>query len=194
MTSAQRPVFRGVIVAGAIGLLLSWAPPFADVVFADGQVHVLDETNPIQHAGVQVRSRGAHSPTTVRLVDGGKIGDHLFAFGTAVVEISGGGVGDDVELHQKSVATITGGRLGNDLEARDQSKITWSGGSLEDALEASDTAVVTVVGQNFNFPYGPVANLSGQLTGTLADGTPIGPDFSRDAGASIILAAPPPTH
>ena len=46
-----------------------------------------------------------------------------------------------------------------------------------------------ISGFGFNFPLGPIADVSGILTGVLADGTAINVDFGRASGAQIVLVA-----
>lgn len=62
---------------------------------------------------------------------------------------------------------------------------------LDVNLFANDTTAINIFGPSFNFPFGPIAPLSGVLTGTLSDGNAVNGDFGRDSGAQIILIEVP---
>lgn len=50
-----------------------------------------------------------------------------------------------------------------------------------------DYSVITVAGSGFNYPYGPISDASGTLTGTLASGDAINAGFQTYSSASIVL-------
>jgi uncharacterized protein YjbI with pentapeptide repeats len=91
---------------------------------------------------------------------------------------------------------ISGGVFNGDVQAGEIDGSQWgqvviSGGSFNGSLLAiGDNSLITVVGADFNLPYGDITAASGTLTGNLADGTPIDVPFSRPGTGTITLACP----
>ena len=57
------------------------------------------------------------------------------------------------------------------------------------SVVAVDLSEITIIGSEFNLPLGELSALSGTLTGTLADGTPLNVELGRESSATITLAA-----
>lgn len=132
-------------------------------------------------------------------------------------------LGRSVVVGPLGSARILGGTLLKSIESEGDSQIfggtiqpivngqavsTWggetvvAGGQIEGSLFASTGGVIRVIGRQFNLPFGPLEPFSGQLTGTLADGTPIDVPFLRgntpvgeiilEPGSMDPVALPPP--
>jgi hypothetical protein len=82
--------------------------------------------------------------------------------------------------------------------ASDSATISLRGGSFELPagessvhLNAANTSTIYVYGDEFNFPFGPIADLNGTLIGQLLDGNSIDWSFLRDTTAQIVLVPEP---
>jgi hypothetical protein len=91
--------------------------------------------------------------------------------------LSGGSYAQGLWVHVVSTATIYGGTYGLNPHT--------GGGNY--SLVVEQLGSLQIYGYGFNYPYGTIADLSGNLTGFLADGTPIDLPFSRAADATITL-------
>jgi hypothetical protein len=69
------------------------------------------------------------------------------------------------------------------------SSVVIHGGQPGTQLFSLEDAKITLFGTEFSLPLGPVAALNGQLSGTLADGTPFFCSFGRASSAQIVLAS-----
>lgn len=84
---------------------------------------------------------------------------------------------------------MEGGALRGGLTVRGGRAIV-SGGHLTEVGVASD-GIAVLRGTNFDRPMGTVADTSGRVTGTLADGTPLDASFWRDSEASQLVLPEP---
>ena len=91
----------------------------------------------------------------------------------------------NVGAYDVAMVDVFGGSFPDGLFAHDNGQIHISGGELEKSILAFETSEITVSGSGFNYPLGPIAALSGTLTGLLSDGTPIDIDFGHATTASI---------
>jgi hypothetical protein len=87
------------------------------------------------------------------------------------------------------------------LECRDRARMLVSGGELAINMQGQSHAPLvllsgesrlTLVGSGFNYPLGLVADPTGVITGTFADGNRIEIEFSRAPGAELVLVPEPP--
>lgn len=72
-----------------------------------------------------------------------------------------------------------------------------SGGPFDSGLGAFDSSVISLFGSGFSIngvgvEFGPIAELSGSLAGTLADGNAFNLPFVQDSPGQITLSAPVP--
>jgi len=90
---------------------------------------------------------------------------------------------------------ILGGSI-QKIVAYDSSIVHISGGTIGLVQAGYDddghTSIVTILGTDFNYPYGAIPDDAGTLTGTLANGDPIDAPFEIHSDASIVLAVPEP--
>ncbi|MEM7785820.1 MAG: PEP-CTERM sorting domain-containing protein [Planctomycetota bacterium] len=112
-------------------------------------------------------------------IAGGQILDDVFASGDSFVSISGGVIADDLEAVDNSQVVMTGGTIGEDIEVSGGS-IRILGGQFAASgigrIGLGDGGLITLVGSNFSIngnSIGPgnVTEMSGFLSGTLADGS-----------------------
>jgi hypothetical protein len=89
-------------------------------------------------------------------------------------------------------ATTTNAASG--LSAADNSQVSVSGGSFTASgatsnlgLDVLDNAEVTLFGNDFNYPFGPISDLTGTITGTLESGDSINFSFSQSRSGQIII-------
>jgi energy-converting hydrogenase Eha subunit B len=160
---------------------------FEETDFGDGALHAISTT---VADGVLARDGTSAAPTTVEVAAGGQIGGDLRAVGHSRVRVAGGSISGNVIASDDAEAEIVGGTLLAGLLANGQGHATISGGFIA-SIFARDTSRVDLQGTGWNLPLGDIAAVSGTLTGTLADGTPISATFQRDAGATIHLAPEP---
>jgi hypothetical protein len=112
-----------------------------------------------------------------------------------LVVVAGGSFPNGIDIAGNAEVTIADGTsvLGN-LFLRSSGNLDVIGGSFPGGaqlLEVRDTANVSFYGSGFNYPPGSIFDLTGTLTGTLADGTPLSLDFERAFTASITLLPEP---
>ena len=93
-----------------------------------------------------------------------------------------------VRASGSSLVEIDGGAIVQDVEARDSAFVGISGGTFLDTLIAWDVAVIEIRGIAFDVPFGPLAQTTGILTGTLLDGSAFHVGFFRTPGARIARA------
>jgi len=138
----------------------------------------------------------------------------LFAYGTSTVNVTGDSMGEIWAACDSSTMNVFGG-TSDHLQARDSSRVNISGGSFWPAASESATititggtigglsagndwggphdCVITVAGSGFNYPYGPIPDAAGTLTGMLANGDSISAGFGIYRNASIVLVPEPST-
>lgn len=139
-----------------------------EIDYRDGALHVVD-TVLVDSELVFVLS-ATSAPTTLRLVAPGVVsGDVRVDYG-GVLRMEGGTIGGEIHAYGGGRAIVSGGAVGT--------------------MRAFGEGLVRVLGTDFDRPYGPIAEISGALTGTLADGTPLAVFFQRDAESSIVLPEP----
>ena len=135
---------------------------------------------------------------------GGSIGDDLNVRNRGLANVYGGSIVGWVQTRNRSAANIYGG-WSNVLGARnhsllnaysgsfefiqidDYSVANIYGGSIGAALFTRDYSVANIYGVGFNYPYGPITDTSGILTGTLSNGKTLNVEFRRDDLSSIQL-------
>ncbi len=139
---------------------------------------------------------------------GGMVGGELRARETSVVNILGGSF-DDVIADGAATLNVSGGHFDDLLLAEDTSVVNIRGGGVEavkgshdsrifisggfvDGMVTEHSASIFVSGSGFNFPYGPIEQRFGVLSGTLANGDPINANFNINAGSIVLVAVPEP--
>ena len=83
---------------------------------------------------------------------------------------------------------LLGGAVNGGLNPGSVADWHVEGGEFDDLVAVSN-ATVTIVGSDFNYPYGPLPT-SGTLTGTLANGDAVNATFARASTATITLPEP----
>lgn len=127
---------------------------------------------------------------------------------------SGGGAGLGILGYNSSVINIygghiTGGNVGNYgggisfcIAAYNFSTINIYGGSMirgssgsgiSKDIGAYNGSTIKIYGTGFNYSYGPINSISGNLTGTLSDGTLLDAKFYQNAPGLIVLIPEPAT-
>jgi hypothetical protein len=192
------------------------APAVGAFIYDDGLYHVINDDSHSNETVIVQDSAGG-DPTTVGVISGGIIGKDPSApsvqvFGNSVfnlnggtttgdiastnmatVTISAGFAGGDVHIHGQSTLNFTGGSNSGDVRAFQSSTINISGGQQtivggSDGIGAiHDTAKISIFGTSFNFALGPLADLSGVLTGTLFDGTSLNNSFVQQVPGQLVL-------
>jgi probable HAF family extracellular repeat protein len=114
--------------------------------------------------------------------------DFVHANNLSTLNVSGGTFGS-FWAHDSSTVTVCGGSL--PVWAEQDSRAEISGGTIL-FIKAGDAggshhSVVTISGTGFNYPYGEIPDMSGTLTGVLANGDPINASFEIYDNASIVL-------
>ena len=102
-------------------------------------------------------------------------------------------VGDGLSAENNSRVAISGGSVAGRLRAYNNSLVTISGGYVGDMLTVDDNGQVIVIGSDFNFGLGRIAETEGVLTGTLQNGDSINFSFHQYSANSSIVLIPEPT-
>ncbi len=135
----------------------------------------------------------AYGTSTVNLM-GDSRGEIWAAYDSSTMNIRGGDT-DFLQAHDSSEVNIYGGSFWP--SARDSSEVNIYGGTINSLWSGEElgehTSVITVEGSGFNYPYGPIPDESGTLTGMLASGDPINAGFEIYSNASIVLVPEPST-
>ena len=105
--------------------------------------------------------------------------------------MSGGQVAE--VLASAGVLTVSGGAILGNVQVERLANMEISGGDFGGSLFALDSADVAIFGEGFNFPNGEIMDITGTITGTLADGTVLDLDFGRASTATIRLVPEPST-
>ncbi len=107
-----------------------------------------------------------------------------------------GGTIDRLFIEGASVATLYAGTItgnvGFAIETRGTTHLSIFGGGFP-SLVSIDQSTVEIIGSGFNLPLGNITALSGTLTGSLSDGTPLNISFGRASTATITLVPEPNT-
>jgi hypothetical protein len=98
-----------------------------------------------------------------------------------------------LDLFGSASLTMTGGSIDQHLHTRDSTSVVITGGDVGPSLTAAELATIEIYGSGFNFPLGDLPVGSAQLTGLLADGTPIDTIYGRGENARITLIPEPST-
>lgn len=119
----------------------------------------------------------------------------LRASDQAMVSLSGGFY-EIIGAAGSSTMHVSGGDNISSLAATDASRVAISGGSFRHFYAGGSyggphTSVITVQGVGFNYPLGAIADASGRLTGTLANGDPLDVTYEVYSPASIVLVPEP---
>ncbi len=143
---------------------------------------------------------------TIGIFNGGSIAEDLYAEGQASITVTDGTFNDDFQLFDEASAIIYGGTIHGDIELLDDSYLEILGGTFVEDLEVDSMAVIrggsflmqgieyglataggTIVLDGSGFAldgapvdFGDLAALSGNLTGTLADGTALDVTVNRN--------------
>jgi formylglycine-generating enzyme required for sulfatase activity len=210
----ETPFFPLIATATPEGLALlnnGLAPPeSANVVdYPNNPILVVDVRNaecPPDLSDPRNACANPGDPTDLDVRTGGSLA--LLRVGdTSRVTIEDGAV-DALELYEAGRARIEGGSVPL-LTGQDASDVMLAGGALSewfadetstglvtggalDEIDAGDTALVRIAGSGFEIggnpaPFGPVANLSGVLTGTLLSGDPLSTAFTVGTTATLHL-------
>ena len=123
-------------------------------------------------------------------VSGGSNDGDLRAYDSSTVHFSGGEIDNDTYAYDSSTVHVSGGEPRR-VHAYNSSTVNILGGSLR-SLEAGSidgihTSVITIAGTDFNYPYGPLSDSSGTLTGIVASGESIDVEFEIYSNAAIVL-------
>ena len=132
----------------------------------------------------------AHDQSTLNVSGGGT--ELLYVYDESVTDFSGGYY-ELVKVRDSAHMDIRGNAKMDMLSASGTSTMDIFGGDLS-WPEASGSSVITIHGTDFNYPYGEIPDVSGVLTGTLANGDLIdGLPFHIYDDASIVLVPEPST-
>lgn len=128
--------------------------------------------------------------TSTATMTGGNVRGHFSLLGNSRLTLSGGSVIQHIYLNNDSVLILQGGSIGRELFAEDNSSVEMSGGWIDEIMHARHDAEITIIGTGFNYPLGYIADASGTLTGTLANGDPIEIPFIIEGNGAILLKDP----
>jgi hypothetical protein len=131
----------------------------------------------------------ANGSSAVGMSNGAVSGD-LIANNSSTIAVSGGSVAGSVIAFDSSAVTLAGGFVTGDLVGFDSASVTMNGGWVGGKLLAVESSAITLFGTGFAVDgtpvgYGPIAALSGTLTGTLLSGDALGNPFCH-AGCTQI--------
>lgn len=157
----------------------------SNTVFFDLQVFLQNATGEVSGGSMRLLQITHGSQL---LMTGGEIRGQLVVADSSFARLQGGNIQERLIGNDNSSIEISGGNI-REAATHGTAQISIFGGSFDLLVAAVESSLITIIGDNFNFPLGPIANLSGTLTGTLGVGTPISVDFIRATTAPIILAA-----
>jgi hypothetical protein len=123
-------------------------------------------------------------------ISGGTIGGKLISCNNSQLTITGGSRLRSIEVYNQSQVILSGGSTAENIMTNDDSYVFVSGGFIDGMLNPKHNSQITVYGTGFNYPrLGYIADTSGTLTGTLANGNPIDTTFVRDGNGAILLVS-----
>jgi hypothetical protein len=150
------------------------------------------------------------SQSTVNISGGsiagyGLLGAGLMLESSSLARIYGGQIkgwanGNGVQLRGGNTLTVYGGQIAGDgsgygITAASGSKVNIYGGDITGGINATMGTVLVPVfeifGSGFNYGQGPINALSGNLSGTLADGTTFSWTFKQSYAGEIVLSPVP---
>jgi hypothetical protein len=134
----------------------------------------------------------AHESATVNIHDG-HFDNDVITTGSSTLNITNGNFEDLLLAENFSTINIRGGDF-DAVKASHDSRIFITGGEIDLGLVTEHAASIFITGSNFNHPFGPLTLPFGQLTGLLADGTPINASFNINGGSITLLPVPEPTQ
>jgi hypothetical protein len=129
---------------------------------------------------------------------GGEIFDEVGAYGHSTINVYDGLFrGHHFSAEEWGTLNIFGGTIEAEIHATEkEGQVHIHGGNIL-RLEVGEWCQITVYGTGFNYPYGPIPDNAGVLTGVLASGQPINAEFNIDKtyseDVSIVLAVPEPS-
>ncbi|MCG8585399.1 MAG: hypothetical protein MI757_11870, partial [Pirellulales bacterium] len=139
----------------------------------NAQISLSGGTIDVQANGGGAQSYGIRATNSVVNVTGGLIDAKA---------LGGGDLAVGLELRGTSTGTLSGGNILTNA---------IGGGEMADDIRVYDDSTLTIFGSSFNLPFGEIAATSGDIIGTLADGTVVNFSFLRSGDAAdgtIILA------
>ena len=174
---------KTILVVVMLAFCILFSEANAEVRFSDAQPRNID-----YEIDDDISVAGGH----VTLVDGGVITGYA-QLDRGYLNIAGGEVQGFV-LSDSEDCYITGGTIWGDVYSFDFGNcVNISGGTINGLIKAWGASSITIYGTNFNYDYGAISDLSGHLTGVLANGDAISTDFLRNQSYSnIILTVPEP--
>ena len=119
---------------------------------------------------------------------------------SSVVNIYGGtirggnaGASCGIDAAYSSIVNIYGGTISgaNGITSDYGSQVNVHGGNIGGLIEALYGSTVDIYGSGFNYKFGQISATSGNITGTLSDGTPINVAFDNFGEGNIILSPTP---
>ena len=121
----------------------------------------------------------------------------LATFGHGTINVYDGLFRSWVDAEEYGTINIFGGSFEGPIIAGDtEAQIHIHGGNIP-RLEVGEWCQMTVYGTGFNYPYGPIPDDAGVLTGVLSNGQAINAEFNIDKtyseNVSIVLAMPEPS-
>lgn len=135
-------------------------------------------------------------------ISGGTFGDSFWVTGDSAVNVTGGTITDRSLVGSGGVLNVSGGVFAGYMGLDPGATVNVSGGALRGKMDAYSSSKLTLIGNDFRFngisidgleTIGNSLNFSaqtnGQLTGTLADGTPFAFDSYEISQAAITLRA-----
>lgn len=142
--------------------------------------------------GSTVDITGGHFANSLRIagstanISGGTFDEHLWFLTNTIANFSAGTANDGVLVDAGAVLNISGGVVTGAIGLNPSGAVSMVGGALRGGLNAYSGSHVTLTGNDFRLDNVPIAGLetignfidlnlatSSELTGTLADGTPI---------------------
>jgi hypothetical protein len=191
------------VVVAILGFCLSETE--GAVAFNDGQIHdidyaiyddvMIDDLQSMYPTTVNL-NRGAliaghvrvYGMSTITMFDDSWIAESINLYGTNEMEVSGGYIGQYVDAGVSTV-TITGGIIDSYFIAN--GTVDMSGGEIAGVINIGAYGTMTIYGSGFNYPFGPIPDAAGTLTGTLLNGNPINNSFTIGPQAAIVLIPEP---
>jgi hypothetical protein len=197
---------RRVIVSATILLFLGASRAQADLTLNDGGTHNIDY---VVSGWLNVYDGPGSTTTTANLLTGASIEQYLWTYGNSMVNMYDGLIGVALYPYDNSTVNVYGGTItsyiktgvtstvniydgtiGDSLQClyiHESSTANIYGGSLAGPVNTYDSALIDIYGVDFNYSYGPIADTTGTLTGTLSMGDSLSINFYRESGATIYL-------
>jgi len=154
-------------------------------------VSATDESTVNIHGGLIIDKVSVVSNSTLNVYNG-QIRDGIMARQGGTVNFYDGWIendlhGDNDFGENGSTINVYGGVIGDNLQANDDSIFNVYGGEIGGGIYANINSVINIYGTGFNYPYGPIGDMEGTLTGTLSNGDLLNCLFGQYDGSSINL-------